>query len=160
MCVIVAVTIPIERYTFNVETTNGFDSMVPHDSSWFHKKMSQDHSGNVFGSDISIKFIVFWLVGSLSVYRIVFENDNGQNMMTNESNWCHEFNDIRLYYTVIDGFTSTFVLNGDILQLEEVETVLTKFSALISYIGSSFFSCLLIRLHTMLRMPPTTKLPL
>jgi len=29
-----------------------------------------------------------------------------------------------LDYTVIDGFTSPFVLNGDILQCEEVETAL------------------------------------
>ena len=64
----------------------------------------------------------------MSVYRIVFENDDGQNMMTNES-WVAAIGVMNsmisgLDYTVINGFTSPFVLNGDILQFEEVETAL------------------------------------
>ena len=50
MCVIVAVTIPVDRYAFDVETTIGFDSMVPHDSnSWKGYKDVSRSFGKGFG---------------------------------------------------------------------------------------------------------------
>ena len=69
LLVIVALTIPIDEYAFDVKTTIGFDSMVPHDSDSWEGYKDVSHS---FGP------------GSLSIYRIVFENDDDQNMMSNE----------------------------------------------------------------------------
>jgi len=70
--------------------------MAPHDSSsWKGYKDVSRSFRKVFGFIYPSNLSCFDFIGSLSVYTIVFENDNGQNMMTNESNWCHEFNDIR-----------------------------------------------------------------
>jgi len=64
-----------------------------------------------------------------------------------------------LDYTVIDGFSSLFVINGDIIQFEEVEIALV-FSLTFIYWILILLLVLLIRLHTKLGLPPITKLPL